>query len=41
MTDVDKVNDTFEAFKGAVDEFVNAHKSMQGLLSVDENYKLL
>lgn len=39
MTDVgnvDKVNDTFEAFKGAVDEFKNAHKSVQELLSEEE-----
>lgn len=39
MTDVgnvNKVNDTFEAFKGAVDEFKNAQKSVQELLSEEE-----
>lgn len=32
---VEKVSDTFEAFKGAVDEFINAHKSVQELLPED------
>ena len=39
MTDVgnvDKVSDTFEAFKGAVDEYKNAHKSVQEFLSEEE-----
>lgn len=39
MTDdgnVDKVNDTFKAFKEAVDEFKNVHKSVQELLSEEK-----
>lgn len=41
MTDVgnvDKVNDALEAFKSAVDEFKNAHKSVQELLSKEEEH---